>query len=242
MREWFYKVSKRSSFHIILCYNLGDIEFILGRKDIMKKNGRRVVLFCLFFICSIVITGCSKKVSQSDIIIDKILWTEEGVFKDYEKMGLLIKNNSDTATDIEINAECYDKKGNYLDKRSTSIYALAPGNEYFMNISLDSGIADISYSYGCKKTRYKAITSSDMSVSFKSEKGIGTLTVKNNSDKDAEVCNCAILFYNEFGEIIGDSRVSMNRGDVPKGKTVSEEVDYPIAYESVQIYINAYSK
>ena len=207
----------------------------------MKKNGKCEVFF-VWFLCLIVLTGCSKEIPQSDIVIDKISWTEEGVFKDYEKMGLLIKNNADTAADVEINAECYDKHGNYLNKRSTSIYALAPGNEYFMNISLDSGIADISYNYECEKTRYKTISSSDMLVSFKSENGIGTLSVTNNSDKDAEECDCAILFYNESGKIIGHSSVSMNQGDVPKGKSVSEEVDYPIAYESVQIYINAYSK
>lgn len=53
----------------------------------MKKNGRSKVLFCLVFICLIVITGCSKEVPQSDIVIDKISWTEEGFFKDYEKKG-----------------------------------------------------------------------------------------------------------------------------------------------------------
>lgn len=205
-------------------------------------KAQKIVLIIVFAVCLMGLTRCSKKVSQSDIIVDKISWTEEGIFEDYEKMGLLIRNNSDTATDIEINAECYDKNGNYLDKRSASIYALSPGNEYIMNVSLDSGIADVSYSYECEKTRYEAIASSDMLASFESENGTGTLTVKNNSDKDTKECNCAILFYGESGKIVGFTSVSMNHGDIPKGKTVSEEIDYPIIYESVHIYINAYSK
>lgn len=202
---------------------------------------KKVLITLLTCLLVLGLSGCSE-VSTSKIQISKIKWEEKGAYQDYSKMGLLIQNSSDSDVDIEIDAECYGEGGSYLDKRATTIYALAPKAEYLMNISLDSGITDISYSYECKTSIYNAIDPSNMETSFESENGTGTLTVKNKSDKDTKECECTVLFYDKKGEIVGSKSTSPNNGDIPSGKTVDEEIDFPITYDSVKIYTNAYAK
>ena len=202
----------------------------------MKKKLALLVIVFLFF------TGCSKEVVKSEVTIDKVTWTESGVYKDYKKMGLMIKNSSDEYVDITIKAECYAENGNYLDNRSATIYAIAPAQEYFMNVSLDSDITDISYDYECKSSIYDAINLSDIKTSFETKDGTGVLTVKNSSDIDTKECECNVVFYNESGDIVGVTNVSVNNGYIPKGKMVEEEIDYPIIYDSVKIYTNVYGK
>ena len=112
-----------------------------------------------------------------------------------------------------------------------------------MNVSLDSDIADISYDYECSKSRYEAINSLDISSSFNVDNGSGYITVTNNSDADIKECKCTIVFYDDSNNIIEADTVSVNNGNIPSGKKVTTEVDYPHTnYNTEKIYINAYTQ
>lgn len=200
-------------------------------------------LLSTVLILTLLLSACGTSISESDVTIEKKKWVESGAWSDYNKMGLLITNSSDTTIDIEITAECYDKNYNYLDKRHSTIYALGPNTQYLMNVSLDGDIADITYDYKCSKSRYKAIYSPNISASFYVDNGSGYITVTNNSDTDIEKCNCTIVFYDDSNNIIEANTVSVNNGNIPSGKKATAEVDYPhTGYNTEEIYINAYKR
>ena len=199
-----------------------------------------LIVMCLFVACEN--SGYNEEKLKENVEVEQLSWVEEGVWADYEKTGLLVKNSNEVSVDVKIEVKCYDEIHNYIDTRSAEVCALAPNTEYFFLCSFEDGIDEIEYTFTCERSDYQGLVEDDdIFISYGADYPM-TISVHNLSGEETIECNCSVIFYDKRNNIIGADSVEMHDGEIPNGETVMEEVDTPLDWAGMDIYINAYIK
>lgn len=200
--------------------------------------------FVVCFVVGIFIASVTDKTdTNKNIKISQENWAQENFLETYDHHGYFVENNNDVAADISITAQCYDKDDNFLGEHKAEILGLGPNSKYFFIWNFEENTAYSSYEFDSKSSKLNILESKDLSPNYDSKNN--SVTMKNSSSEDTDVCYCCVIFYDSKGKIVDAITTEMHDGRVPSGKSVKEELKNPPlqnTYSKVEILPIAYSR
>lgn len=194
----------------------------------------------------------NETVTKNDIeIVKEIDVAYSGPYQNTRCMRyFVIKNNSDTEAEIELNSIAWDKNGHALAAGLGSIDVLGPGQTSICSVMYSNVLpdeidhADDSFYFKIEGLNYTDILESLSYETSEVDDGI-TISVKNNGAEAAHAVLAYVFFYDNSEKLVGvewnfitDDDLEIKPGATETKTIVNEE---KTAFDHVEVYLTGTS-